>query len=212
MSLSQWPVRLGLSLSIILTYLDTALAPSVGTEKILYGSYTIMMVDLDIPSANGSSLTSERLHWMQSDLSSASSTSTIGNKTVYALVNTVNASAFASYEQPSPPDLIPLSHRYTQYLLNTTLMPEALIMLANISAVRSAFNSTTAISTFGIPLVAGNWFNVTNQAAIATSATSTTSLAQQTSTTDATSFATFLELNVIFAKFLACVASFVILA
>lgn len=150
----------------ILNILATALVPSLGTQEFLYGSYTLLMVDLDIPPADDSTTTTERLHWMQSGLSSANRTSMIGCEVGFALVNPANISAFAAYEQPSPPDKPPISHRYVQYLLNTTSMPHNLAVLADLAMSRTFFNATSAVSKAGVSLVAGNWFNVSNPAAL----------------------------------------------
>lgn len=137
----------------------TAAPPTLGTAEKLSGSYTIMMVDPDVPSGPGTQ-TSELLHWLQSDLVSASTTTTIGGQTVYELVNPSNISAIASYIQPSPPQKNPLSHRYVQMLLNTT-DETSKASLAKFGATRTMFNATNVVAQSGLKVLFGNSFNVT---------------------------------------------------
>ncbi|TVY91211.1 hypothetical protein LAWI1_G002291 [Lachnellula willkommii] len=44
---------------------ETQTAPTIGTSQPLVGSYTLMMVDPDIPPQTAGGATSELLHWMQ---------------------------------------------------------------------------------------------------------------------------------------------------
>jgi len=118
-----------------------------------------MMVDPDVPSGPGTK-TSELLHWMQSDLVSASNTTMIAGQLVYQLINPNNASAIASYIQPSPPQKNPLSHRYVQILLNTT-DPASKATLAKFGATRGMFNASNAVAQAALQPLAGNSFNVT---------------------------------------------------
>jgi hypothetical protein len=140
----------------------TATAPTVGTTEKLFGTYTIMMVDPDIPPAVVGNPTSELLHWMQGGLVSASTATTIGGVQIFELVNTKNQSAFASYLGPSPPAKAPLTHRYTQLLLNTTGNTNAVSSLSKFAAVRTNFSAVNVVQSSGAVLVAGNSFNVTN--------------------------------------------------
>jgi len=137
----------------------TATAPSLFTAEKLSGSFTVMMLDPDVPSGPGTK-TSELLHWMQSDLTSASNPTTIAGKQVYQLINANNASAIASYLQPSPPQKIPLSHRYVQIILNTT-DPTSKATLAKFGATRQMFNATSVLAQAAVQPLFGNSFNVT---------------------------------------------------
>src|SRR5437588_626322 len=106
-----------------------------------------MMVDPDIPSANGSGPTGEMLHWIQPGLYSANTSTTIGGVTSYELVNLQHSGVYGAYLQPNPPYKVPYSHRYVQLLLNTTGLPvtnESALGLAGLGQ-RSPFNTTKAI-------------------------------------------------------------------
>lgn len=140
----------------------TATAPTIGTAEKLFGTYTIMMVDPDIPPAVVGNPTSELLHWMQGGLVSASTASTVGGVQIFELINPKNQSAFASYLGPSPPAKAPLTHRYTQMLLNTTDNTNAVSSLSKFATVRTNFSAVSVVQSSGAILVAGNSFNVTN--------------------------------------------------
>jgi hypothetical protein len=145
-----------------------------------------MMVDPDIPPSAGS--TNELLHWMQAGLTSANTATTIGGVKVFELVNTANESALASYIQPSPPNKAPLSHRYTQMLLNTTGNSSVLATLQSFAKTRGNFSATNVVKAAGITVLAGNSFNVTNggtltQANITILANTTSSAGTKATTT-----------------------------
>ncbi|QSZ37779.1 hypothetical protein DSL72_008878 [Monilinia vaccinii-corymbosi] len=93
---------------------DAANAPILGTTTRMKGTYTVMMVDPDVPSSKAGGNTTEFLHWMQSDLTSANETITIDGQKFYELINGKNTSAFAKYLPPNPPNIAPTTHRYTQ--------------------------------------------------------------------------------------------------
>ncbi len=120
-----------------------------------------MMLDPDIPASTPGGPTGERLHWMQQGLVSANSTSTIAGRKVYQLINPGNVSAFAAYQQPTPPYKVPYSHRYVEVLLDTTNMPNNSV-LATFAGNRSSFDAVKVINTAGVSVLLGNWFNVTN--------------------------------------------------
>jgi len=141
---------------------ETASAPTIATTERLSGSYTIMMVDPDIPPQTIGGATSELLHWMQSGLVSSNESTTIGGIKVFELVNPSNTAPFASYIQPTPPNKVPLSHRYTQLLLNTTGNSSALTTLAKFSTTRTNFSAVNVVKSAGLTVLMGNSFNVTN--------------------------------------------------
>ena len=120
-----------------------------------------MMVDPDIPPQTAGGPTVELLHWMQAGLVSANTTTTIGGVKVFELINPGNTSALASYIQPSPSNKAPLSHRYTQMLLNTTGNSSVLSTLSKFAATRQNFSAVNVVNSAGLTVLAGNSFNVT---------------------------------------------------
>ncbi|TVY41697.1 hypothetical protein LSUB1_G003164 [Lachnellula subtilissima] len=135
-------------------------APTIGTSQPLVGSYTLMMVDPDIPPQIVGGATSELLHWMQPGLVSANTSTTIGGLKVYELINPTNVSAIATYLGPSPPNKSPTTHRYTQLLLNTTGNSTALATLTKAGATRTNFNAVDVVKNAGLTVLFGNYFNV----------------------------------------------------
>ncbi|RDL35418.1 Uncharacterized protein BP5553_07349 [Venustampulla echinocandica] len=140
----------------------TGSAPSLGTAEKLTGTYAILMVDLDIPPAMEGGATSQLLHWMQTGLESANTSTTIAGTKVFELVNPSKASPVAAYRQPNPPNRNPVSHRYTQFLVNTTGNTAALASLTQAGATIRNFSAANVIKSAGVDVAAGNWFNVTN--------------------------------------------------
>lgn len=160
---------------------DTAKAPTVGTTQKLFGTYAIMMVDPDIPASAGS--TNELLHWMQAGLTSANTTTTVAGVQVFELVNVGNTTALASYIQPSPPNRAPLSHRYTQMLLNTTGNSSIVSTLASFAQTRQNFSAVNVVKAAGLTVLAGNSFNVTNATTTSGNGTSTGSSSSSATST-----------------------------
>lgn len=124
------------------------------------------MVDLDIPSEQSPHTF---LHWVQTDLTPATTASTIsasnGTTQAFTLSNTKNTSALVPYTQPAPPAQNPLSHRYTQILVDTSsLSPVGLSALQSAVQTRVGFDTDSALQAAGLSnnVVAGNSFNVTN--------------------------------------------------
>ena len=170
------------------TKADTASAPTIGTAEHLIGTYTIMMVDPDIPPQVAGGLTSELLHWMQSGLVSSNTTTAIGGMNVFELVNPGNTTPIASYIQPSPPNESPISHRYTQLLLNTTGNTSALSKLAKLGMTRTNFSAVNVVNSAGLTVLMGNSFNVTaatNTAALGSGNSTTSTAGTKTATTKA---------------------------
>lgn len=124
------------------------------------------MVDLDIPSDQSPHTF---LHWMQTGLTPVITASTIpasnGSTQAFTLSNAKNTSAIVAYTQPAPPAQNPLSHRYTQILVDTSSMTSAgLSALQSAAETRVGFDIDSALQAAGLSnnVVAGNSFNVTN--------------------------------------------------
>ncbi|KAH8767404.1 phosphatidylethanolamine-binding protein, partial [Diaporthe sp. PMI_573] len=145
----------------------TGSAPTIATKSRLDGtSYAVIMVDLDIPSDQNPHTF---LHWMQTDLAPATTAATIsasnGSTQAFTLTNTKNTSALVAYTQPAPPAQNPLSHRYTQILVDTSSMsPAGLSVLQSAAKTRVGFDTESVLQAAGLSsnVVAGNSFNVTN--------------------------------------------------
>ncbi|KAH6626345.1 phosphatidylethanolamine-binding protein [Chaetomium sp. MPI-SDFR-AT-0129] len=111
----------------------TATQPRIGTLEPLNGtSYAVIMIDLDIPTNNPPE-TSTLLHWLQTDLVPAPSATLLNTTSgtairAFLLQNRTDANTgaetaravLAPYIGPSPPARVPLSHRYTQILVDTS--------------------------------------------------------------------------------------------
>lgn len=124
------------------------------------------MVDLDIPSSQNPHTF---LHWMQTDLSPATTATSLsvsnGTTQAFTLFNAKKTSALVPYTQPNPPAQNPLSHRYTQILVDTTSMTQAgLSALQSAAQARVGFDTASVLEAAGLStnVVAGNSFNVTN--------------------------------------------------
>jgi hypothetical protein len=153
----------------------------------LTGTYTLMMVDPDIPPAVPGNPTGELLHWLQPGLISASTPSTLAGRTVYTLTNPSNVSALATYLQPTPPFKVPYSHRYVELLLNTTAVDTkngSVLQMAS-SGARTPFDAVKVLRDAGVVIVASNWFNVTKANATASATASATSKPSMVTTSGA---------------------------
>ncbi|KAI0169534.1 PEBP-like protein [Hypoxylon sp. FL1284] len=161
----------------------TASAPSIGTESQLAGSsFAVLMIDLDIPT-DSPPATNTLLHWMQTGLTQ--STTSSGSATGFALENAQGEAAFAEYLQPNPPARIPLSHRYTQILVDTSDATEDnLAVLKSAAANRMGFNALSVLTDAGLEskVLAGNFYNVTNPGPVTSSTTTTTTTTPSNST------------------------------
>ncbi|KAI0405196.1 phosphatidylethanolamine-binding protein [Xylaria palmicola] len=151
------------------TELVTQTAPTLATQSKLDGtSFAVMMIDLDIPT-NNPPQTNTLLHWMQTGLTQSSSAvsfnTTIGSVTGFVLSAPEDEDAFAPYFGPSPPARIPLSHKYTEVIVDTSeASDEGLAALREAAANRQGFNAQDILTSAGLEdkVVAGNFFNVTN--------------------------------------------------
>lgn len=142
------------------------------------------MVDPDIPGAPADGKTGQFLHWMQTDLTSAASATTVGGQQIFVLSNSTAPAAV--YAQPSPPNRAPVSHRYTELLVNTTGNTAAVASLKTAGASRGNFSALNVINAAGAKVIFGNSFNVTNEQALSgTAANSTGSASARASSTGA---------------------------
>ncbi|KAI6377897.1 hypothetical protein MCOR25_002414 [Pyricularia grisea] len=148
--------------------MTTSKEPFVGTEQKLTGkSYAIMMVDMDIPTSQPPK-TRSLLHWMQTDLvpvdKPVTVNTTVGTTTVYPVSNLKRVVAAAPYIGPDPPARVPLNHRYTQVLVDTSNVgQEQMRILSKAATKREDFNVAEVLSAANIPtdkIVAGNFFQV----------------------------------------------------
>ncbi|KAK4241222.1 phosphatidylethanolamine-binding protein [Achaetomium macrosporum] len=147
----------------------TSSEPRIGTLARLNGtSYAVMMIDLDIPT-NNPPQTNTLLHWMQTGLTPSSTATqlntTSGTIRAFLLENRSNTTAVAPYFGPNPPARVPLSHRYTQVLVDTSGMTEeGGQALRAAAAARSGFEASAVLAQAGLEgkVVAGNFYNVTN--------------------------------------------------
>ncbi|KAL8418309.1 hypothetical protein RB594_001788 [Gaeumannomyces avenae] len=148
----------------------TAKQPRLATDKALTGrSYAVIMVDMDVPTENPPQTTT-LLHWMQTDLTPSPSetilNTTLGRTPVFLLENRRNVIAAAPYIGPSPPARVPLSHRYTEILVDISNASMAQITkLSQAALKRENFDTKAVLESVGITksqIIAGNFFNVTN--------------------------------------------------
>ncbi|KAI1079334.1 PEBP-like protein [Whalleya microplaca] len=159
----------------------TQTAPTIGTQSQLDGkSYAVLMIDLDIPTDNPPK-TNTLLHWMQTGLTSSTTAtainSTAGSTNAFKLTAAGGQAAFAEYLGPSPPAKVPLSHRYTQILVDTSAATTAnLAVLQKAAATRMGFDTNAVLTEAGLvdKVIAGNFFNVTNPGPAAAATNSTT--------------------------------------
>lgn len=126
------------------------------------------MIDLDIPTDSPPE-TSTLLHWMQTGLVPATTATmlntTMGQMQGFVLQNPQNITAAAEYFGPSPPARVPLSHRYTQILVDTSgVSTTAMSALTTAAQNRRGFEAMSVLMTADLMenVVAGNFFNVTN--------------------------------------------------
>jgi len=116
------------------------------------------------------------LQWMQTSLTQSSSATplntTMGSKNAYVFSVSQDVEAFAPYAGPAPPARIPLSHRYTQILVDTSeASDEALATLKTAAANRRNFVALDVLTSAGLAnkIVAGNFYNVTNPGPVGSS-------------------------------------------
>ncbi|KAK3378192.1 phosphatidylethanolamine-binding protein [Podospora didyma] len=155
--------------------------PRIGTASRLNGSsYAVMMIDIDIPT-NSPPQTNTLIHWLQTGLTQATTATTLnttsGPVRVFLMENRANTTAITPYFGPNPPARIPLSHRYTQILVDTTSITTQAIEIIRTAAntTRIGFNAEIVLSQANLAgrVVAGNFYNVTNPGPVQSVATNT---------------------------------------
>ncbi|KAK0626659.1 phosphatidylethanolamine-binding protein [Immersiella caudata] len=143
--------------------------PRIGTLTRLAGrSYAVLMIDLDIPTDTPPQ-TNTLLHWAQTGLTPANTptrlNTTTGQISVFLLENSTNTAPILGYFGPNPPARIPLSHRYTQILIDTSdADADDIAEIRSAAATIRGFNALTVLTEADLEdkVVAGNFFNVTN--------------------------------------------------
>ncbi|KAI1651842.1 PEBP-like protein [Daldinia loculata] len=161
----------------VLQQAATQTAPTIGTQSKVDGtSFAVLMIDLDIPTDSPPN-TNTLLHWMQTGLTQSTAATPINTSTgstdAFVFKDSLGQGAFAEYLGPAPPARIPLSHRYTQILVDTSSATEAnLNILKNAAATRLGFDALSVLTQAGLAdkILAGNFFNVTNPGPVTTSA------------------------------------------
>ncbi|KAI1771869.1 PEBP-like protein [Hypoxylon cercidicola] len=163
----------------------TQTAPSIGTESQLDGSsFAVIMIDLDIPT-NSPPATNTLLHWMQTGLTQSTTATTLGGTNAFLFEIPQGQTAFAEYLGPAPPARIPLSHRYTQIVVDTSDATEDnLSVLQSAAATRMGFDALAVLTEAGLEskVLAGNFFNVTNPGPVTSSTGSASSASSANST------------------------------
>ncbi|KAI0135263.1 PEBP-like protein [Daldinia grandis] len=153
----------------VLAQAATQKAPTIGTQSKVEGtSFAVLMIDLDIPTDSPPD-TLTLLHWMQTGLTQSTAATPVNGSTgstdAFVFENSQGQAAFAEYLGPAPPARIPLSHRYTQILVDTSSATEAnLNILKDAAANRIGFDTLSILTQAGLAdkVLAGNFFNVTN--------------------------------------------------
>ncbi|KAK4193070.1 CEN-like protein 1 [Podospora australis] len=143
--------------------------PRLATVARLNGtSYAVLMIDLDIPTDNPPA-TNTLLHWMQTGLAPATVPTQLNTTTgairAFLLENSTNTAPIVAYFGPNPPARIPLSHRYTQILVDTSnITTEGTEILRSAAATLRGFNAQEVLTEAELvdKVVAGNFYNVTN--------------------------------------------------
>jgi hypothetical protein len=90
---------------------------------------------------------------------------TTGEISVFLLQNSSSTAPLAAYIGPNPPARVPLSHRYTQILVDTSgVSTNSLGALRTAATNRLGFSAQTVLGQAGLDgkVVAGNFYNVTN--------------------------------------------------
>ncbi|KAK3326501.1 phosphatidylethanolamine-binding protein [Apodospora peruviana] len=164
--------------------LSTTTQPMLGTTTRLNGSsYAVLMIDIDIPT-NTPPETNTLLHWMQTGLTPATTATNImtsGGRAIqlFLLENRTQTEPVVTYFGPNPPARTPLSHRYTQILVDTSgVTAQSINGLQSAAGTRPAigFNASAVLEDANLAnkVVAGNFFNVTNPGPVMGVATNTT--------------------------------------
>lgn len=143
--------------------------PRIGTQSKLDGSsFAVFMIDLDIPTQTPPA-TDTLLHWAQLGLVQSAAPTNLGGTNAFLLTAPSAAGGqapLAAYFGPNPPARAPLTHRYTEILVDTTGASETgLAALTAAAATRRGFNVAKVLEQAGLSdkVVAGNFFVVSNK-------------------------------------------------
>jgi hypothetical protein len=159
-----------------------------GTRDNPRTSYAVLMIDLDIPTDTPPQ-TDTLLHWLQTGLTPPQFPTTIvtgsGDINMAYLLEDDNSSAIAvattppaivPYFGPNPPAREPLTHRYTQLLVDTTgLGEEGERVLRTAAATLRGFDAAAVLGEAGLAerVLAGNFFTVRNEGPVGEDGTGT---------------------------------------
>ncbi|KXJ92687.1 phosphatidylethanolamine-binding protein [Microdochium bolleyi] len=139
--------------------------PQIGTQSKLDGStFAVFMIDLDIPTQSPPA-TDTLLHWAQTGLVQSAAPSNLGGTNAFLLTAPAAEQALVTYFGPNPPAREPLTHRYTQILVDTSAASATdLAKLKAAAATRRGFNVASVLQQAGLSdkVVAGNFFVVSN--------------------------------------------------
>ncbi|KAL0941517.1 uncharacterized protein CTRU02_204280 [Colletotrichum truncatum] len=143
--------------------------PIFGTTEPLVGtSFTIIMVDIDIPTENPPA-TDTYLHWFRTGFVQDSSPTllSLNNGSAYSIYQfRSNHGDQAHYVSPAPPAKTPLRHRYVEILVDTSnISGEAATIMGGVASLnRKGVNVEGILTQAGLidKVVAGNWFTITN--------------------------------------------------
>ncbi|KAL1898388.1 hypothetical protein Cpir12675_001933 [Ceratocystis pirilliformis] len=153
---------------VVMTQNETQTAPTLATSSHLQGTFSIFMIDSNVPSNTTSSGTTTLLHWALTGLSSSNASTNLNGKPAHILKPASNSTApLAKYIGPAPPARVPLSHQYTLILVNdTSLTSSNRKRLQKAAGTRLGFDAPTVLGATSLSLdtVAASYFNVTNSA------------------------------------------------
>ncbi|KAL2889522.1 hypothetical protein HOO65_020064 [Ceratocystis lukuohia] len=153
---------------VVMAQNETQTAPTLATSSHLQGTFSIFMIDSNVPSNTTSSGTTTLLHWALTGLSSSNVSTNLNGEPAHILKPTSNSTApLAKYIGPAPPARVPLSHQYTLILINdTSLTSSNRKRLQKAADKRLGFDAPTVLGATSLSLdtVAASYFNVTNSA------------------------------------------------
>ncbi|RDW63819.1 hypothetical protein BP6252_11364 [Coleophoma cylindrospora] len=144
---------------------NTKIAPTLALDRMLTGrTFAVVMIDPDTPATGvGGNGTNSLIHWFQDGFTSSSSSVTVAGKTVVPLVNVANTTAIQAYLQPQSGPANGQTHRYTQFLIDTTNVTTFNVdpSLKNATKTRSGFDMAKFVTEANVQVLSANWFNVT---------------------------------------------------
>ncbi|KAL2197555.1 phosphatidylethanolamine-binding protein [Corynascus similis CBS 632.67] len=164
----------GTSYAVMMVDLDIPTDAPPKTDTLLHWMQ-IGLVPSPTPTQLNTTSGPVRVFLLETPPSSPSDGTTEGNRTgnnrdsiIGGAESKAEAEAIVPYFGPSPPARVPLSHRYTQILVDTSALTETGTEALRQAAETSmrGFNTSAALAAAGLDearvVVAGNSFNVTN--------------------------------------------------